>query len=60
MSSDVIVKTGVIQVEYSIRRFEIVDEGVVYDWILSYGEDAEEWFETAEQAEENLRSRYGA
>lgn len=51
------VATGEVTIRYSINEYEMSDR-VVYSWVTSQGEHSDEWFETADAAERDLRSAY--
>lgn len=43
---------------YSVNAEEI-DGGMVYDWFTNNGGESDGWFETAEEAEQDVRSELG-
>lgn len=51
----VTVSSGVIQLHYDI--LQVGDEGM-YDWVTSNGESSDVWFDSIEEAEEDVRTRY--
>lgn len=48
------VREGKIEVGYWIRQY-----GERFDWIAGQGEDSDQLFDTADEAEADVRSRYG-
>lgn len=49
------VKIGEVVVEYVIRSY---GDGT-YDWVTTHDEESDEWYETIEEAEADIRSRLG-
>lgn len=47
-----------IPIKVTVRSFTFDRGDIGYDWIASNGDDSDQWFETAEEAEEDARSRY--
>lgn len=52
----VVINTPLYQVSH--YEHDEVDEGV-FDWTFNTGEDSDEWFETAEDAERDARDSLG-
>jgi len=52
-----LVDTIEIVVKVNILRYE-GDQGPMYDWRASNGDEPDEWFETAEEAMADARNRY--
>ena len=52
------VKRGVIEVPYYIVEHDLDDGTHRYDWHAG-GDDSDEWFDTAEEAEEDARYHLG-
>jgi hypothetical protein len=52
-----VVKTGDIAVSYAIFEYE-THAHVKYDWMAN-GDESAEWFDTLEEAEEDVKRRFG-
>lgn len=53
------VKEGTIEVHYLITKYTYENGSNLYDWIAE-GESSDEWYISAEEAEDAVRTRYGA
>lgn len=58
MTKSRVVKTGSFTTTYSIVEHDSVGSPV-YDWVLETGEDSSMFFDSAEEAEEDVTTRYG-
>lgn len=59
MAAGKLVKTGTVEVSYSIFEYE-GEDGIVYDAVLVSGESSDEWFESIEEAENWVEDTVGA
>jgi len=50
---------GHVTVEYEVRKITYSDGDIAYDWIADNGDESDETFETAKQAELNVRESLG-
>lgn len=53
-----IVEHVYFEIEVQILRYPADDGTWMYDWSASNGDSPDEWFETAEEAIADARSRY--
>ena len=52
------VKTVSIVISVDITRYKSEDGIWMYDWLASNGDEPDEWFLSAEEAEADARNRY--
>lgn len=52
-----IVKTGKFEVGYTIRTWEM-DGKWVFDWTRDNGDESDQWYDTAEDAEHDATMSY--
>lgn len=45
------VKTGTVEVSYSITEYDMEDDSKVYDWVADSGHESDDLFDTLEDAE---------
>ena len=57
MGEGAIVKRGTIEVSYIIRDFSN-DEDSMFDWCGPDGETSDDWFETVQEAEDDVKRYY--